>query len=163
MDGVIKDKGFTLIELTSENINDIKAQMKKDGQDVIDFSMGNPDQDTPEHIVDALVDSARTPGTHGYSPSQGIPEVLDAIASWYKDRYGVNLDTKTQTVATIGSKDGYSHLAYAVTNPGDVAVVPTPTYPIHTYSFILAGGAVEDLKIKFDENYNVDEDDFLIN
>ncbi|MBT3280395.1 MAG: aminotransferase class I/II-fold pyridoxal phosphate-dependent enzyme [Campylobacteraceae bacterium] len=142
-------------------INDIKAQMKKDGQDVIDFSMGNPDQDTPEHIVDALVDSARTPGTHGYSPSQGIPEVLDAIASWYKDRYGVNLDTKTQTVATIGSKDGYSHLAYAVTNPGDVAVVPTPTYPIHTYSFILAGGAVEDLKIKFDENYNVDEDDFF--
>jgi alanine-synthesizing transaminase len=84
-------------------INDIKAQMKKDGKDVIDFSMGNPDQDTPEHIVDELVNSARTSGTHGYSPSQGIPEVLDAIALWYKQRYGVDLDTKTQTVATIGS------------------------------------------------------------
>ncbi len=142
-------------------INEIKANLKKDGVDVIDFSMGNPDQDTPEHIVDALVESARTPGNHGYSPSQGIPEVLDAIASWYKDRYGVDLDTKTQTVATIGSKDGYSHLAYAITNAGDTAVVPTPTYPIHTYSFILAGGVVEDLPIKFDENYNVDENDFF--
>jgi alanine-synthesizing transaminase len=142
-------------------INDIKAQMKKDGKDVIDFSMGNPDQDTPEHIVDELVNSARTSGTHGYSPSQGIPEVLDAIALWYKQRYGVDLDTKTQTVATIGSKDGYSHLTYAITNAGDVAVVPTPTYPIHKYSFVLAGGIVKDLKIKFDENYIVDEDDFF--
>jgi len=142
-------------------INDIKAQMQKDGKEVIDFSMGNPDNDTPKHIVDELVKSVRTPGTHGYSPSQGIPEVLDAIALWYKSRYGVTLDTKTQTVATIGSKDGYSHLAYAVINPSDVAVVPTPSYPIHTYSFILAGGAVEDLKLVFDENYNIDEDRFF--
>ncbi len=142
-------------------INDIKTQLKKEGQEIIDFSMGNPDGDTPEHIVDSLVDSARTSGTHGYSPSQGIPEVLDAIASWYKRRYGVTLDTKTQTIATIGSKDGYSHLAYAITNPGDVAVVPTPTYPIHAYSFILAGGVVEDLKLTFDEHYNIDEDKFF--
>jgi len=142
-------------------INDIKAQLKKDGKEVIDFSMGNPDGDTPEHIVDALVTSARTSGTHGYSPSQGIPQVLDAISSWYKRRYGVILDTKTQTIATIGSKDGYSHLAYAITNPGDVTVVPTPTYPIHAYSFILAGGVVEDLKLVFDEHYNIDEDKFF--
>ncbi len=142
-------------------INEIKTQLKKDGKEVIDFSMGNPDGDTPEHIVDALVESARTSGTHGYSPSQGIPEVLDAIAAWYKDRYNVTLDTKTQTIATIGSKDGYSHLAYAITNPGDVAVVPTPTYPIHAYSFILAGGVVEDLKLTFDEHYNIDEDKFF--
>ncbi len=142
-------------------INAIKVDLKKDGVDVIDFSMGNPDGDTPKHIVDSLVDSARTSGTHGYSPSQGIPEVLEAIASWYKKRYGVILDTKTQTIATIGSKDGYSHLAYAITNPGDVAVVPTPTYPIHAYSFILAGGVVEDLKLTFDEHYNIDEDKFF--
>jgi len=142
-------------------INDIKNDLKKQGREVIDFSMGNPDGDTPEHIVDALVNSVRTSGTHGYSPSQGIPEVLDAIASWYKDRYGVTLDTKTQTIATIGSKDGYSHIAYAIINPGDVAVVPTPTYPIHAYSFILAGGVVEDLKLVFDEHYNIDEDKFF--
>ncbi len=142
-------------------INDIKVKLKKEGREVIDFSMGNPDGDTPEHIVDALVKSARTSGTHGYSPSQGIPEVLDAIAAWYKRRYGVTLDTKTQTIATIGSKDGYSHMAYAITNPGDVAVVPTPTYPIHAYSFILAGGVVEDLKLVFDEHYNIDEDKFF--
>ena len=142
-------------------INDIKTQLKKDGKEVIDFSMGNPDGDTPKHIVDSLVDSARTPGTHGYSPSQGIPEVLNAISKWYKDRYNVTLDTKTQTIATIGSKDGYSHLAYAITNPGDVAVVPTPTYPIHAYSFILAGGVVEDLKLSFDDHYNIDEDKFF--
>jgi len=142
-------------------INDIKDQLQAEGVDVIDFSMGNPDGDTPEHIVESLVKSARTSGNHGYSPSQGIPEVLNAITKWYKDRYGVVLDTKTQTVATIGSKDGYSHLAYAIVNPGDTAVVPTPTYPIHAYSFILAGGAVEDLKLKFDEDYNLDEDDFF--
>jgi alanine-synthesizing transaminase len=142
-------------------INDIKANLQKKGREIIDFSMGNPDGDTPEHIVDALVDSARTSGMHGYSPSQGIPEVLDAIASWYKDRYGITLDTKTQTVATIGSKDGYSHMAYAIINPGDVAIVPTPTYPIHAYSFILAGGVVENLKLVFDEYYNIDEDKFF--
>ncbi len=142
-------------------INEIKTQLKKDGKEVIDFSMGNPDGDTPKHIVDSLVDSARASGNHGYSPSQGIPEVLDAITSWYKRRYNVTLNPKTQTIATIGSKDGYSHLAYAITNPGDVAVVPTPTYPIHAYSFILAGGVVEDLKLIFDENYNIDEDKFF--
>jgi alanine-synthesizing transaminase len=142
-------------------INDIKVALKKENKEVLDFSMGNPDGDTPKHIVDSLVESARTSGTHGYAPSQGIPEVLDAITSWYKDRYDVTLDPKTQTIATIGSKDGYSHLAYAITNLGDVAVVPTPTYPIHAYSFILAGGVIEDLKLVFDEHYNIDEDKFF--
>ena len=143
-------------------INEIKAKMKKNGQEVIDFSMGNPDGDTPEHIVDELVRSSREKGNHGYSPSQGIPEVLAAIKNWYKTRYNVDLDTKTQTVATIGSKDGYSHLAYAIVNPGDVAIVPTPSYPIHAYSFILAGGIVEDLPLLYDDNYNVNEDDFFV-
>ncbi len=142
-------------------INELKAQLKAQGKDVLDFAMGNPDKETPQHIVDELCKTANEPGNHGYSPSQGIPEVLDAIAWWYKDRYGVVLDPKTQTVATIGSKDGYSTLSYAITNPGDTAVVPTPTYPIHSYSFILAGGVVEDLKLKFDENYNIDEDHFF--
>ncbi|OPX27344.1 MAG: alanine transaminase [Campylobacteraceae bacterium 4484_166] len=142
-------------------INELKISLKASGKEVIDFSMGNPDRDTPQHIVDELCKTANEPGNHGYSPSQGIPEVLEAITWWYGDRYGVKLDPKTQAVATIGSKDGYSHLAYAITNPGDTAVVPTPTYPIHSYSFILAGGVVEDLKLKFDENYNVDENHFF--
>ncbi len=142
-------------------INELKSQLKAHGKDVIDFAMGNPDQDTPQHIVDELCKIVNEPGNHGYSPSQGIPEVLEAIVWWYKDRYGVELNPKTQAVATIGSKDGYSTLSYAITNPGDTAVVPTPTYPIHSYSFILAGGVVEDLKLKFDEHYNVDEDHFF--
>ncbi len=142
-------------------INALKAKLINSGKPVIDFSMGNPDQDTPQHIVDELCKTANESGNHGYSPSQGIPEVLDAITWWYKDRYGIDLNPKTQVVATIGSKDGYSTLAYAITNPGDTAVVPTPTYPIHSYSFILAGGVVEDLKLKFNKNYDIDEDSFF--
>ncbi|RLA80387.1 MAG: alanine transaminase [Epsilonproteobacteria bacterium] len=142
-------------------INQIKADLKADGNDVIDFSMGNPDGDTPKHIVDSLVKSAQEGGTHGYSPSQGIPEILEAITNWYKEKYDVVLDSKTQAVATIGSKDGYSHLAYAIANKGDVAIVPTPTYPIHTYSFKLAGADVQGLKLSYDENYNINEDKFF--
>lgn len=142
-------------------VNDLKMAERRAGKDVIDFSMGNPDGDTPEHIRAKLVESAQKTKTHGYSTSKGIPKLLIAIAAWYKRRYGVDLDPMTECVATMGSKEGYAHLAYAITNPGDVAVVPDPTYPIHSYAFILAGGNVHKFGIVFDEDYNVDEDQFF--
>jgi alanine-synthesizing transaminase len=142
-------------------INDIKMEERRNGQDVIDFSMGNPDGPTPEHIREKLIESASKTKTHGYSMSKGIPKLRDAIVKWYKRRYDVDLDPDTQAVATMGSKEGYAHLAYAITNPGDVVVVPDPTYPIHSYAFILAGGNVEKMELIFNEDYEVDEDNFF--
>ena len=142
-------------------VNDIKMAERRAGQDVIDFSMGNPDGDTPEHIRAKLVESAQKTKTHGYSTSKGIPKLLMAISDWYKRRYNCDLDPMTECVATMGSKEGYAHLTYAITNPGDVAVVPDPTYPIHEYSFILAGGNVIKFGIEFDEDYKVKEDKFF--
>ncbi len=144
-------------------VNDLKMAERRNGADVIDFSMGNPDGDTPEHIRKKLVESAQKTKTHGYSASKGIPKLLIAISNWYKRRYDVDLDPMTECVATMGSKEGYAHLAYAITNPGDVAVVPDPTYPIHSYAFILAGGNVQKMPLIMDEDYNVDEDKFFEN
>lgn len=143
-------------------VNELKMAQRRAGADVIDFSMGNPDGDTPEHIREKLIESAQKTKTHGYSVSKGIPKLLVAIADWYKRRYGCDLDPATECVATMGSKEGYAHLAYAITNPGDVAIVPDPTYPIHEYSFILAGGNVAKFAIEFDEDYKVNEDKFFI-
>ena len=142
-------------------VNELKMQERRAGNDVIDFSMGNPDGDTPEHIREKLVESAQKTKTHGYSASKGIPKLLVAISDWYKRRYDVTLDPQTQCVATMGSKEGYAHLAYAVTNKGDNIVVPDPTYPIHNYAFILAGGNIINFGLEFDEDYNVLEDKFL--
>ncbi len=142
-------------------VNDLKMAERRAGADVIDFSMGNPDGDTPEHIRDKLVESAQKTKTHGYSTSKGIPKLLMAISDWYKRRYDCDLDPMTECVATMGSKEGYAHLCYAITNPGDVAVVPDPTYPIHSYAFILAGGNVVKFGLTFDEDYKIDEDKFL--
>ncbi len=142
-------------------VNELKMAERRAGADVIDFSMGNPDGDTPEHIREKLVESAQKTKTHGYSTSKGIPKLLMAISDWYKRRYDCDLDPMTECVATMGSKEGYAHLCYAITNPGDVAVVPDPTYPIHSYAFILAGGNVVKFGLEFDEDYKVDEDKFL--
>lgn len=142
-------------------VNELKMAERRAGSDVIDFSMGNPDGDTPEHIREKLVESANKTKTHGYSTSKGIPKLLVAISDWYKTRYDCDLDPMTECVATMGSKEGYAHLTYAITNPGDVAVIPDPTYPIHEYSFILAGGNVVKFGIEFDEDYKLDEDKFF--
>lgn len=144
-------------------VNDLKMAERRAGADVIDFSMGNPDGDTPEHIREKLVESAQKTKTHGYSNSKGIFKLRQAITDWYERRYGVILDPETQAVATMGSKEGYAHLAYAVTNPGDVAVVPDPTYPIHSYAFVLAGGNIQKMKLPYDEDYKVDEEQFFVN
>jgi alanine-synthesizing transaminase len=143
-------------------VNELKMAERRAGADVIDFSMGNPDGDTPEHIRAKLVESAQKTKTHGYSVSKGIPKLLMAISDWYKRRYNCDLNPLTECVATMGSKEGYAHLTYAITNPGDVAVVPDPTYPIHEFSFILAGGNVVKFGIEFDEDYKVNEDKFFI-
>ena len=155
------DKMKRLPKYVFAEVNELKMAERRAGADVIDFSMGNPDGDTPEHIREKLIESAQKTKTHGYSTSKGIPKLLIAISDWYKRRYDCELDPMTECVATMGSKEGYAHLTYAVTNPGDTAVVPDPTYPIHEYSFILAGGNVIKFGIEFDEHFRLDEDKFF--
>jgi alanine-synthesizing transaminase len=142
-------------------INEIKLEERRAGRDVIDFSMGNPDGDTPQYIIDKLVETAQKKGNYRYSASKGIYKLRLAITDWYKRKYGVELDPNSEAVATMGSKEGYVHLIEAVVNVGDMAVVPEPTYPIHTYAFTLAGGAVRKMEIKFDNEFKLDEDAFF--
>jgi len=143
-------------------VNDLKMAERRAGADVIDFSMGNPDGPALEPVIDKLVETARKPHVHGYSASKGIYKLRLAITKWYLRKYSVVLDPETEAVATMGSKEGYVHLVQAITNPGDVAIVPDPTYPIHSYAFILAGGNVEKMKLTFDEEtFAVDEDRFI--
>ncbi len=143
-------------------INEIKMKMRREGADIIDFSMGNPDAPTPEPIVNKLCETVRRPKTHGYSASKGIYKLRLAITKWYKRKYGVDLDPDTEAVATMGSKEGYVHLVQAISNPGDVAIVPDPTYPIHSQAFILAGANVEKMQLTFDEEtFEVDEEKFF--
>ncbi|MEI6414385.1 MAG: alanine transaminase [Pseudomonadota bacterium] len=123
-------------------VTELKAEARARGEDVIDFGMGNPDQPTPPHIVDKLVEVALRKDTHRYSQSKGISRLRRAICSWYRQRYNVNLDPDTQAIFTIGSKEGLAHLALATTGPGDTILVPNPAYPIHPYGFIIAGADV---------------------
>ena len=142
-------------------VNDLKMQARRAGEDIVDFSMGNPDGMTPKHIVDKLIESAQKPKTHGYSVSKGIYKLREAITNWYANRYNVTFDPETEAVATMGSKEGYVHLAQAVTNVGDVAIVPDPTYPIHSYAFMLAGASVRKTELKYNNQYQLDEDLFF--
>ncbi len=142
-------------------VNEIKMAARRAGEDIIDFSMGNPDGPAPQHIIDKLVEAAQKPKNHGYSASKGIYKLRLAICNWYERRYGVALDPETEAVATMGSKEGYVHLVQAITNPGDVAIVPDPTYPIHSYAFILAGGSVHKMELRYTEAYEVDEEQFF--
>lgn len=120
----------------------LKLQARRRGEDIIDFGMGNPDMPTPKHIVDKLCEAATKGPNHRYSQSKGIPKLRLAITDWYQRNFQVELDPETEAIATIGSKEGISHLALAITSPGDSVLVPTPTYPIHTYAFILSNGDV---------------------
>ena len=121
-------------------VDQIKMEARRRGEDIVDLGMGNPDLATPDHIVDTLVEKAREPRNHRYSASAGIPRLREAICQWYHQRYSVLLEPETQAVATIGVKEGLSHLVLAITAPGDPVLVPTPTYPIHAYSVVIAGG-----------------------
>jgi alanine-synthesizing transaminase len=143
-------------------INDLKMEQRRAGHDIIDFSMGNPDARTPQPIIDKLCETAQRDKTHGYSASKGIYKLRLAMTNWYKRKYNVELDPNTEMVATMGSKEGYVHLVQAISNPGDVAIVPDPTYPIHSQAFILAGANVEKMEIKFDEGtFELDEEQFI--
>jgi len=123
-------------------VNELKAKARARGEDIIDFGMGNPDQATPDHIVDKLVEAAQRKDTHRYSMSRGIPRLRRAVTRWYKNKYNVDLDPDKEAIVTIGSKEGLAHLALATVGPGDAVLVPNPCYPIHTYGFVIAGADI---------------------
>jgi len=128
-------------------VNALKHEARQQGDDIIDLGMGNPDLPAPKHIVEKLCEAARNPKNHRYSASKGITQLRMAICEWYKRRFDVDLDPESEAVVTIGSKEGLSHLALAIVEPGDVALTPTPAYPIHPYSVIIAGGEVRSVPI----------------
>ncbi|MDE0951427.1 MAG: alanine transaminase [Halioglobus sp.] len=133
-------------------IGDLKQKARAAGQDIIDFGMGNPDQPTPAHIVDKLVETARRGDTHRYSQSKGIPRLRKAICDWYERRYDVSLDPATEAIVTLGSKEGLAHLALATTGPGDAILVPNPSYPIHPYGFVISGADIRHVPMGADED-----------
>ncbi|MBF0194835.1 MAG: alanine transaminase [Magnetococcales bacterium] len=123
-------------------VNELKSEARSRGEDIIDFGMGNPDQSTPAHIVDKLTQAADDARNHRYSLSKGIGGLRKALCAFYKRRFDVDLDPDSEVIATIGSKEGFAHLALAMTQPGDTVLVPNPTYPIHVYGFIIAGADI---------------------
>ncbi len=129
-------------------VQTLKLEARQRGEDIIDFGMGNPDQPTPPHIVDKLIEASKKAKNHRYSASRGITKLRHAITGWYKRNYDVDLDPETEAIVTIGSKEGIAHLALATIGPGDVVLTPTPTYPIHMYSFIIAGGEVRGIELR---------------
>jgi alanine-synthesizing transaminase len=137
-------------------VNELKAQARARGEDIIDFGMGNPDQPTPQHIVDKLIETAQRGDTHRYSLSRGIPRLRKAICDWYQRRFQVTLDPEKNAIVTIGSKEGLAHLALATVGPGDAVLVPNPAYPIHPYGFAIAGADIRHVPLgpKLDEFFD---------
>lgn len=136
-----------------EEVNRLKAAARASGDDIIDFGMGNPDMPTPVHIVEKLVETVSKPRTNRYSTSRGIPGLRRAQAAYYENRFGVKLDPETQIVATLGSKEGFANMAQAITAPGDLVLVPNPTYPIHEFGFIISGGTIRHIPVSTDEEF----------
>jgi alanine-synthesizing transaminase len=136
-----------------EEVNRLKARLRGEGVDIIDFGMGNPDMPTPRHIVDKLIETARDPKSGRYSASKGIPGLRKAMAGYYDRRFGVKLNPDTEVISTLGSKEGFANLAQALTAPGDVIICPNPAYPIHAYGFIMAGGVIRHVPALSPEDY----------
>ena len=128
-------------------VNQLKMEARRRGEDIIDLGMGNPDLATPKHIVDKLIEAVKNPRNHRYSASKGIYKLRAAMTDWYRQRYDVELDPETEVVVTIGAKEGIGHLTLATLGPGDVVLVPDPTYPIHAYSVVIAGGDLRSIPI----------------
>jgi len=128
-------------------VNELKMEERRRGEDIVDFGMGNPDRPTPPHIVDKLIEAVSRPDTHRYSMSRGIPRLRKAMCDWYRARYDVTLNPETETIVTMGSKEGLAHLALAIMDRGDIVLVPSPAYPIHPYGFIIAGADVRHVPI----------------
>jgi alanine-synthesizing transaminase len=131
----------------------LKLEARQRGEDIIDLGMGNPDQATPSHIVDKLTEAARNGRNHRYSASRGITKLRHAISGWYRRHYDVDIDPESEAIVTLGVKEGLSHLALAMLGPGDVVLTPTPTYPIHMYSVIIAGGEVRGVELQPAEDF----------
>ncbi len=134
-------------------VNGMRHAARRAGKDIIDLGMGNPDQPPPQHVIDKLCEVAQKPNAHGYSQSRGIPGLRRAQASYYERRFGVNLDPESEVVVTMGSKEGLASLANAITAPGDVVLAPNPSYPIHTFGFIIAGATIRAVPTTPDEEY----------
>ena len=136
-----------------EEVNVLKARARARGEDIIDFSMGNPDMPTPRHIIDKLIETANDPRSNRYSASRGIKGLRRAYVNFYQRRFGVTLDPDSEVIANLGSKEGFANLAQAITAPGDVVLVPNPAYPIHAFGFILAGAAIRHVPAITPEDY----------
>lgn len=134
-------------------VDDLKMKARRRGDDIIDLGMGNPDLPTPPHIVEKLIEAVKIPRNHRYSASRGIFKLRSAIADWYQRNYGVDIDPDTEAIVTIGAKEGLSHLVLATLGPGDVVFVPTPAYPIHPYSVIIAGGDLRTIPLVKDRDF----------
>lgn len=145
------DKDFSRIErlprYVFEEINQLKIQARHEGKDIIDFGMGNPDQATPDFIVNKLTETVNKKETHRYSQSKGIPRLRKAISDWYDRKYNVFIDPENEAIVTMGSKEGLGHLALATMDKGDVILVPNPSYPIHPFGFIIAGADIRHVPI----------------
>ena len=133
--------------------DELKREARANGEDIIDFGMGNPDQPTPEHIVNKLVETVKRPDTHRYSQSKGIPRLRRAICGWYKKKFDVDLDPNSEAIVTLGSKEGIAHLAMAILGPGDAVLVPNPSYPVHPYGFVIADADVRHVPLTKDRNF----------
>ncbi len=136
-----------------QEVNDLKMRLRRDGEDIIDLGMGNPDIPTPKHIVDKVTEAIENPRNHRYSASAGIPKLRAAFADWWKRRYNVDLDPITEVVASMGAKDALAHLVLATMGPGDVVFVPSPAYPIHPYSVVIAGADLRHVPIRPDHDF----------
>ncbi|RMA93339.1 aminotransferase class I/II-fold pyridoxal phosphate-dependent enzyme [Hydrogenothermus marinus] len=144
-------------------VNKLKSQMRKEGEDIIDFGMGNPDLQPAKHIIDKLCESAKKKHTHRYSMSEGIPRLRKAITDFYKRRYDVDIDPEKEAIMTIGSKEGISHLMVAMLEPGDIALVPSPRYPIHYYAPVIAGASVLTVPLPLEGSDSEKQEKFLKN
>ncbi len=134
-------------------VNELKAKARRAGEDIIDLGMGNPDQPTPHHIIEKAKEAMDNPRNHRYSVSRGVYKLRLAISDWYRRRYDVTIDADTEAIATIGAKEGLAHLATATIAPGDIVFVPTPSYPIHAYAQIIAGGEVIGIPMEKDRDF----------
>ncbi|MDQ7037704.1 MAG: aminotransferase class I/II-fold pyridoxal phosphate-dependent enzyme [Aquificota bacterium] len=139
-------------------VNELKYRLRREGEDIIDLGMGNPTIPPAKHIIDKLCEVAQRPNVHGYSSSKGIPRLRKAICDFYERRFGVKLNPETEAIMTIGAKEGYSHLMLAMITPGDSIIVPNPTYPIHYYAPIIAGGEVRSVPLVFEEGQDPQEE-----
>src|SRR6186713_291092 len=136
-----------------EQLNRIKAAARAGGADIVDLGMGNPDLQAPKHVIDKLVETVGKPRTDRYSASKGITGLRRAQAGYYERRFGVKLNPDTQVVATLGSKEGFANMAQAIAAPGDVVLVPNPSYPIHAFGFLMAGGVIRSVPAEANEGY----------